>query len=117
MVRRFSDDSSGGAKSLKLYLILVGHATHAETTTYKALGEKIGAIPRKVGYYLDPVAKYCRSQRLPWLTSLVVNKDTGKPGGGYLGPTDSITQDRESVFSYDWLDIVPPTVDDLTTYF
>ena len=52
MVRRFSDDSSGGAKSLKLYLILIGHATHAETTTYKALGEKIGAIPRKVGYYL-----------------------------------------------------------------
>lgn len=116
MVRRFSDDAFGVGKALKLYLILIGHATHREETTYQALGDKIGVIPVRVGYYLDLIAKYCQRQRLPWLTILVLNKETGKPGEGYLGPKDTISQDRELVFNYDWLEIVPPTIDDLKAF-
>ena len=117
MVRRFSDDPSGEAKSLKLYLILVGHATHRETTTYQELGQQIGAIPLKLGYYLDSVAKYCQRQFLPWLTSLVLNKDTGRPGDGYFGPAATLAQDRGAVFNYNWLEIVPPTIKELRAFF
>lgn len=113
MVSYFSDDPTGWGRTLKAYLILVGHATRRETTSYGVLGEKINEIPVNVGNHLRPIFNYCERNGLPRLTVVAVSVTTGEPGGGYPGPQESIYTDRERVYDYDWLELIPPMVDEL----
>ena len=113
MVRQF--DSSDQHRALKTYLILIGHATRRETTTYGDLAAKLGdnVPPMFVGSYLDPIAQYCERNGLPRLTVLAVGQGSGVPGEGYPGPRESIDADRERVYQYDWYDLIPPTIAEL----
>ena len=113
MVKRCSEDPSGWGRSMKAYLILVGHASRQETTTYGALAGKISWIPRDVGRWLDPIAYHCINNGLPHLTSLVLSVDTGEPGGGYPGNRDTLAADRRAVYECDWFDLIPPTGEEL----
>ena len=114
MASYFSDDPTGWARTLKAYLILVGHATRRETTTYGVLGEQIDEIPLNVSNHLRPLFNYCENNSLPRLVVLVVSGTSGEPGDGYPGPRESINVDREAAYNYDWLELVPPSVDELT---
>ena len=66
-----------------------------------------------MGYWLDPIGRYCINNSLPDLTGLVVRVDTGEPGDGYLGDRDALNSDREVVYNHDWFDLVPPTGEEL----
>ena len=44
-----------------------------------------------------------------------VNQDTGCPGEGFTGA--DANADRESVFQFNWYDIVPPTPEELSKAF
>ena len=113
MVRQF--DSSDQHRALKTYLILIGHATRRETTTYGDLAAKLGdnVQPISVGNYLDPISRYCERNNLPRLTVLAVGKDSGVPSDGYPGPRESIDEDRERVYRYNWYNLIPPTIAEL----
>jgi len=66
--------------------------------------------PVAMGRIIDHIQCYCIINKLPPLSLIVVNKATGLPGSG-MGDFDFSQQ--ESVFNFDWYDIVPPTTEEL----
>ena len=115
-VKFVGDAPSGSGRTLKAYLVLVGHAGRRETITYGTLGRKIEETPKKVKAHLRLIFDYCERNRLPRLVTLVITETSGEPGDHYPGPKDSIYVDREAVYTYDWLELVPPTVDELSAH-
>ena len=56
---------------------------------------------------------FCERNKLPPLTMLVVNANTGKPGEGCRVEGDMDAQ-REKVFKFDWFSVEPPVPEDFT---
>jgi len=112
MPRRFSQNPTRPHRALQIWLILIGAAPNRQILTYRILSKILnykgaGVLAETLGHIMF----YCREEGLPPLTVLVVNQETGLPGGG-LTQTD-LNADREHVFNFDWYDIVPPTPDQL----
>ena len=93
---------------------------YAKTTTYGELGLRTNDIARNLSpRHLDPIYRYCEDRKLPRLAVLGVSQgsgDPGMPGDSYPGPRETIAADREEVFGYDWFNVAPPTVDELSQF-
>lgn len=101
-------------KTLKAYMILVHLASDRQTIRYGQLGDEIDEIAVNVGDpHLNRIEAYCVQNRLPNLVTLVVNQTTGQPGEGIELETGDIYKEREEVYDFNWLDIAPPTIEDL----
>ena len=108
MVRKF--DRSRPARALQVWQILIGASHNRQIITYKILAKLLGFRGEGVfAQILGHIAYFCKQNRLPPLTSLVVNERTGLPGVGI--PIKNAPKLRESVFKYKWYSIVPPTVE------
>ncbi len=66
-----------------------------------------GVLANSLGH----VAFYCKQNRLPPLTALVVNEKTGMPGEGI--PIEKSLSKREKVFAFAWFDVIPPSPEEL----
>lgn len=55
---------------------------------------------------LEIVMNYCKQNKLPPLTILVVQKHTGIPGQG-LTTIEDLNRDREDVFKFKWYQLKP----------
>ena len=115
-VKYLGDQPSGTGRTLKAYLVLIGHASRRETITYGALRKKIDETPPNVRNHLRLIFDYCERNHLPRLVTLVVSETSGEPGDDYPGPTESTYVDREAVYAYDWLELIPPTIDELAAH-
>lgn len=62
---------------------------------------------------LGHIAYYCIDSNLPPLTSIVVGKGRGTPGGDIPVDLSSIDAQRESVYDLDWFNVYPPSENDL----
>ena len=105
--------SSSWGKTLKTYLILVGCATRRETITYGMIAKRIKVAEIGMNVYLNRIHRYCEKNGLQPLTVLAVSVMTGEVGDGYPGPQEYIYRDRERVYEFDWLEISPPTLEEL----
>ena len=109
MIRYFKDNPTLYTHALQIWQILIAKAENRQTMTYGALAHALGFGGAQVmGTFLDPVMCYCRDNKLPPLTILVVNSETGEPGSGLTGINQMNIQ-REFVFKYNWYGLVPPT--------
>lgn len=80
-----------------------------QVTYYEKLAPYMETNSRNVGWGLDPITRFCIDMNLPHLTSIVVNKNTGKPGKGFYGCNpDSISEAQKEVFDFDWGNIANP---------
>jgi hypothetical protein len=59
-----------------------------------------------------PIQQFCSEAGLPPLTSLVVNKNTGLPGEGFIGEAN-VPRDQSETFATNWLEIQAPTAEQL----
>ena len=58
-----------------------------------------------LGQFLEPIQSYCISLRLPPLTILVVQQESGLPGLGFTGASASqFAKAQAEVFATDWLE-------------
>ena len=96
--------------SLLVWQVLISCAVNRQTIQYGQLAKEIGL--RRGGFligpYLDGVADYCQSKCLPELTTLAVNKETGKSTRTRVKP-EEVAQERERVFRTEWFKVTPPT--------
>ena len=114
MVTKFAElPDPWWGRVLQTYLILVGHATRRETTTYPTLAKQLGTERQSINALLRPLSKYCERNHLPRLSVLVVSAINGEPGRDSPGPRESIYTERENVYKYPWLLDVPPTIQQL----
>ena len=114
MLRTFDENPTAADRALQIWLILIGRAANRQTLTYGMLADLLGfGGAGTLGMMLAPVLFYCDANRLPPLTSLVVNQETGLPGDGIgIDPKD-LNRVREAVYRYEWHKLVPPTVAEL----
>ena len=61
-----------------------------------------------MGTLLDPVMCCCRDNKLPPLTIIVVNNETGEPGPG-LTDINQLNVERDTAFQYNLYGLIPPT--------
>ena len=89
--------------------ILVALARRRRTTTYedfaRALGYRSGRVAR---YPLWPIQDFCMERGLPPLTSIVLNKNTGLPGGGFVAWEGEIREAHMRVFGFPWQRLPKP---------
>jgi hypothetical protein len=113
MTAKFDQIRTARARALQVYLVLIGAAHNRQILTYKVLSKVVGF--KGAGVFagiLGHIMFWCEQERLPALTSLVVNEETGLPGDGLITPEDA-NAERESVYAFKWYSIVPPTVQQL----
>lgn len=112
MIRRFDENPSEEMRAVQIWQVLIAQATTRRTLTYGILADILGFKGAGVfARLLGHIMYYCRENKLPPLTVLVVNQDTGLPGDG-LTKVD-VDVDRESVFKFPWFHVVPPSAEEL----
>ena len=99
----------------QIWPILVGAAKNEQPLSYGDVARRIGEEdPRIIGQLLEPIQSYCLLNKLPALTVLVVNKNTGEPGRGFIAvPRDAIPNEKQKVFNHNWMAEKTPSPDDL----
>jgi hypothetical protein len=111
MLRHFKDSSSLPTRAHQIWLILIGAARNRQMLNYGIIADILGyGGPSPVIRPLGHIMYWCSENRLPPLTTLVVNQETGEPGGGL---TTGGPKDLESVYSYPWYSIFPPSPEEL----
>lgn len=96
-------------RAYKAWNILTDSAKNRRPTNYKELGDKIGIHHRAVRYVLGLIQDYCMDNEYPPLTILVNNKNTGKPGDGFIAWDIENSGDGEKkVYEYNWKSLINP---------
>ena len=105
-----NDAQAAAGWSLLVWQVLISCAANRQTIQYGQLAEKIGLWRGAylIGPYLDRVADYCCENSLPELTTIAVNKETGKPSKTKIKP-EEVDRERECVFRTGWFKVTPPT--------
>jgi hypothetical protein len=98
-------------RATQIWPVLAWASTNRQILTYEVLSRLIGVPAAGLGQLLEPIQSYCLLNRMPPLTILVVSKNTGMPGSGFVAATD-IPQHQGEVFGYDWLAKGCPTPDE-----
>jgi len=70
-----------------------------------------GIDKRGLGRVLEPIQAYCKRNKLPPLTILVVKEQTGFPGDGF---TEAAEGGKARVFVFDWFKRPAPSPEDFS---
>jgi hypothetical protein len=105
-------------RALQAWLILISRAMNRQTMTYEQLGRLMYPDSKKAAGVLNRIlghiAFYCKDNKLPMLTSIVVGKKRGAPGKAIPIDLVKIDMEREKVYGEDWFSIYPPTPHELS---
>jgi putative restriction endonuclease len=104
-------------RALQCWQVLVSKASCGRIITYGELAKLIRIHHRPIYLFLGHILHYCRENKLPLLNSIVVNKKTRIPGEGAGLKEDRVPAMHKKVFSYDWFDEIPPTIEELKEAF
>ena len=111
-VRLFDDHRTNANRALQIWLILISKTSNRQTLTYGDLAdilgfEGAGTLQNMLGH----IMMFCINNGLPPLTVIVVNQETGLPGGGLIEA--DLNADRERVYKYKWFGMFPPSPEEL----
>jgi putative restriction endonuclease len=82
---------------------LADFACTTHTVSYETLAKLIGIHHRPLKLALALIQDYCLENKIPPLSILVVNKQTGRPGAGFIAwNADNIKEGFEQVRGFDW---------------
>ncbi|MFZ3579475.1 HNH endonuclease [Virgibacillus sp. DJP39] len=88
--------------------ILVEWTKTSSTITYKELADRVGVHSRACKYFLEHIENYCIEQKLPPLTSIVVNH-AGEIGQGFTEwDTDNLRKGQQLVYDFKWGNYLNP---------
>lgn len=108
----FSENPTLSTRAVQIWQILVSKSHNRQTMTYTNLADLLGyGGSGTLGRQLGHIMFFCAQNNLPPLTVIVVNSETGLPGDGFQHESE-IHALRETVYSYDWFNLVPPSDND-----
>jgi len=91
-------------RASQIWAVLAWAARNRQSLTYTHLSGLISVPRAGLGQLLEPIQSYCILNKLPPLTILVVQQESGLPGSGFTGASASdLAKAQMTVFSYDWL--------------
>ena len=100
-------------RALQVWSLLALAAMTRTVLTYEEVADLTG-LPNNSGNVLGYIYYYCVQHELPILSSLVVDKHTGKPSSG-LYDNMGIPVEHRRCFDHDWLQQGVPTIEQLET--
>ncbi|NBF11466.1 hypothetical protein [Pseudomonas sp. Fl4BN1] len=110
----FSNAPRLPVRAMQIWQILVSKSHNRQIMTYSNLAELLGYNGSgTLGRQLGHIMFFCEQNSLPPLTVLVVNSESGLPGSGFQHESE-IPALRESVYSYNWFNLIPPSEADYT---
>jgi hypothetical protein len=89
-------------RCVQLWSVLVTLAIAQRVASYNEISDITGIARGGLTIYLDPIYKFCKKNKLPILTSLVVNTVEGNPSHEVYDEQDISAMQRR-VFVFDWL--------------
>lgn len=96
-------------RACQVWGILTCAASNSRLITYNVIRESIGVRSRRaIGVYLWLVKCYCEAKRLPEITSIVVDGQTGEPKVHF----DNWPRKVRNTFLCEWFGKKVPTPDD-----
>ena len=99
-------------RAAQVWSVLALAARNRQILTYEILSQLVGVPEQGFANILDHIQQYCMHRGLPPLTSIVVKKDTGLPGDGFIA-SQNIPKSHIDVFEHDWLTPRAPSPEDL----
>lgn len=99
-------------RAQQLWSILVLAARNRQILTYEMIGQACGVPAPSIGDFLRPIQQYCSERQLPPLTSLIVQKNTGIPGDGFIA-AENVPIAHMQTFSKNWLEEQAPSAQQL----
>jgi hypothetical protein len=100
-------------RAQQLWSILVLAAHNRQILTYAIVSQACGVPAPSIGDFLRPIQQYCSERELPPLTSIIVNKSTGLPGGGFIA-AENVPLAQMETFSKNWLEEQAPSAEQFT---
>jgi putative restriction endonuclease len=86
-----------------LWPVLVDAAKNKKNPTYSDIAPLINTNPLNVGRALGPILFHCMDYKLPPLTSIIIGKNSGIPGDGFIAwDVDDLDSAHQLVYEYDW---------------
>lgn len=99
-------------RAQQLWSLLAWAATSRQVLTYDIVARLTGVVQPSIGDFLRPIQQYCTENGLPPLTALVVGKNSGVPGEGFIAAAD-VPEAQMRVFQQPWLEVSVPTAEQL----
>jgi len=94
-------------RAFRVWDVLTDVAANRRKITYKDLATAVGVHHRAIRYVLGLLQDYCLEAKKPPLTILVINKDSGLPGGGFIAwDVDNLVEGYKRVYEERW-DVFP----------
>jgi len=101
-------------RASQIWAVLAWAAKNRQMLTYGHLSKLIGVPTAGLGQLLEPIQSYCLLEKLPPLTILVVQQDSGVPGTGFTGTNPAeYAKAYMEVYEYDWLEHGSPKAEKL----
>jgi hypothetical protein len=101
-------------RSTQIWAVLAWAACHRQNITYSQLAQVTGAFTGGLGALLEPIQSYCLLKKLPPLTILVVQQESGLPGSGFSGVSaGELASAQAKVFAFNWLEQGNPGAEQL----
>jgi len=96
-------------RAFPAWTILTNCAKENSTITYGEIAKQLNIHHRAVRFILGVIQSFCMENELPPLTILVLNKNSGLPGDGFIAYDIENSQDGiNKVYAYDWTAISNP---------
>lgn len=97
-------------RAQQLWSILVLAARNRQVLTYEIVAQACGVSPPSIGDFLRPIQQYCSEVNHPPLTSIIVSKNTGLPGEGFIA-AENVPLAQIKTFAVDWLSLPAPSAE------
>jgi alkylated DNA nucleotide flippase Atl1 len=99
-------------RAQQLWSVLALAATNRQILSYGIVAKLTGVPPPSIGDFLRPIQQFCIENKLPALTSIVVQEETGIPGEGFIASED-VPAEQAKVFQRKWLEVSAPSAEQL----
>ena len=97
-------------RAQQLWSVLVLAACNRQVLTYEIVGKACGVPAPSLGDFLRPIQQFCSENELPPLTSIVVAKNSGIPGEGFIA-AENVPLAQIQTFSKNWLEEQAPSAE------
>ena len=92
-------------RASQIWAVLAWAAKNRQSLTYGHLSKLIGVPTAGLGKLLEPIQSYCLLEKLPPLTILVVQQESGIPGSGFTGTNATeYAKAYMKVYEFAWLE-------------
>ncbi len=99
-------------RAQQLWSILVLAAARRQVLTYDIVARACGVPAPALGDFLRPIQQHCSENHLPPLTSIIVSKQTGLPGDGFIAAA-SVPLAQVQTFAWEWSEVDAPSAEQL----